>query len=83
VELRPRTALPDLMSVLNDSSASIADRTSALETLGAMQWPEAARALESFILASISPAPLVDRAFVLYSHQLFSMWTDSRTSPAL
>ena len=82
-ELRPRTALPDLMSVLNDSSASIADRTSALETLGAMQWSEAARALESFILASTSPAALVDRAFVLYSHQLFSMWTGSRTSPAL
>src|SRR4029079_674183 len=79
----PRTAMPDLISTLNDASASIPDRTSALDTLGALQWPEAARALESFILASNSPAPLVDRAFAQYSHQLFSMWTDARKSDAV
>jgi len=82
-ELRPRTALPDVIGVLNNASAPIGDRTSALETLGAMQWPEAARALESFMLAPAAPTALTDRAFMLYSHQLFSMWTDSRTSPAL
>ena len=82
-ELRPRTALPDLIATLNDGSAPMVDRTSALEALGAMQWPEAARALESFMLSGGSPTPLTDRAFMLYSHQLFSMWSDSRTSPAM
>ncbi len=50
-ELRPKTALPDLIATLNNSSASLAERTTALETLGSMQWPEAARALESLIVS--------------------------------
>jgi putative heme-binding domain-containing protein len=82
-ELRPRTAMPDVIATLNNSSASVAERTAALDTLGAMEWREAARALESFIVASSSPAPLVDRAFALYSHQLFSMWSDARKSDSL
>lgn len=82
-ELRPKTALPDLISTLSNSSASLDDRAGALDTLAAMQWPDATRALESFILDPNSPATLVDRAFTQYSHQLFSMWTDARTSPAL
>jgi putative heme-binding domain-containing protein len=48
-----------------------------------MQWPEAAGALESFILAQGTPAPLAARAFKLYSHQLFSLWADARTGPAI
>jgi putative heme-binding domain-containing protein len=82
-ELRPRTALPDLVARMNDSSLPQTDRAMAIDTLGQMQWPEAARALETFIVAPATPTPLVERAFANYSHQLFSLWMDSRTSPAL
>jgi putative heme-binding domain-containing protein len=82
-ELRPKSALPDLVATLNNASASLSDRTTALESLGAMQWPEAARALEAFIVSAGAPPQLTDRAFGLYSHQLFSMWTDARTSQGL
>ena len=81
--LRPRTALPDLITAINGSSTPIAERTVALYTLGWMQWPEAARALEAFITSSSTPPVLAERAFGLYSHQLFGMWMDARTSPAL
>ena len=82
-ELRPKTALGDLIAVLNNPSASSEQRTNALDTLGAMEWPEAARALEAFITSPSSAPPLVEHAFGLYSHQLFSWWMDARTSPAL
>jgi putative membrane-bound dehydrogenase-like protein len=82
-ELRPKSALPDLVATLNDGSTSLLDRTAALDTLGSMQWPDAARALESFIVSPGAPPSLADRAFNLYSHQLFSMWADARTSDAL
>ena len=82
-ELRPKSALPDLSATLSNASASSADRSAALEALGAMEWPEAARALESFIVSTAAPAQLADRAFSLYSHQLFSMWTDARTNPGV
>ena len=82
-ELRPRTALPDLVARMNDGALTAEERAMAIDTLGQMQWPEAARALETFILAPASPAPLVERAFNDYSHQLFSLWIDARTSPAL
>jgi putative membrane-bound dehydrogenase-like protein len=82
-ELRPRTALPDLVARIKDASIPQADRAMAIDTLGQMEWPEAARALEAFITAPNVPAPLVERAFNVYSHQLFSLWMDARTSPAL
>ncbi len=82
-ELRPKTALPDLVATLNNASAALPDRTAALEALGAMEWPDAARALESFIVSAGAPPQLSDRAFSLYSHQLFSMWADARKSPGL
>jgi putative membrane-bound dehydrogenase-like protein len=82
-ELRPKTALADLIALLNNPSASSDQRTAALDTLGAMEWPEAARAIESFITNASSAPALVERAFGLYSHQLFSMWMDARNSPAL
>jgi putative heme-binding domain-containing protein len=82
-EMRPKSALPDLIATINSASAPGEARTEAIDALGNMQWPEAARALESFILASATPAPLAAHAFSLYSHQLFSLWTDARTSPAL
>jgi putative membrane-bound dehydrogenase-like protein len=81
--LRPRTALPDLVARANNSSLAETDRAMALDTLGQMQWPEAARALEAFITAPNVPTPLVERAFNNYSHQLFSLWIDARTSQAL
>lgn len=81
--LRPRAALPDLVEAIDAPSRSMEERELALDTLGAMQWPEAARAMESFITGSSSPAALVERAFGLYSHQLFSLWMEARTSPAL
>ena len=81
--LRPKTALPDLVATINSTLTPIQERTVALDTLGWMQWPEAARAVESLIVAASTPPALVERAFGLYSHQLFSMWMDARTSPAL
>jgi putative heme-binding domain-containing protein len=81
--LRPKTALADLVTAINSASTSMPDRTVALDTLGSMQWPEAARALEAFVVAPSTPPALVDRAFGLYSHQLFSLWMDARTSPSL
>jgi putative membrane-bound dehydrogenase-like protein len=81
--LRPKTALPDLVAAITSTSASPDARTIALDTLGAMEWPEAARALETFISSSTSPPALVEHAFGLYSRQLFSMWMDARTSSAM
>jgi putative membrane-bound dehydrogenase-like protein len=81
--LRPRTALPDLVTAINDASTPMQERMVALDTLGWMQWPEAARAMESVIIASSTPPALADRAFAIYSHRLASLWTDARTSPAL
>lgn len=81
--LRPRAALPDLVAAANDPSRAMKERELALDTIGAMQWPEAARAMETFITGSSSPPALVARAFGLYSHQLFSLWMEARESPAL
>ncbi|MCC7010343.1 MAG: c-type cytochrome [Acidobacteria bacterium] len=80
--MRPKTAVPDLIATMNSTSAPVADRQAAIDTLGQMQWPEAARAIESFIVAANSPAPLAERAFAAYSHQLFSWWMDARKAPA-
>ncbi len=82
-ELRPKTALPDLVTAISSASTPMPERMIALDTIGWMQWPEAARALESFIISSSAPPALVERAFGLYSRQLFGMWMDARTSPAL
>ena len=79
-EIRPRTALPDLIAVMTDASAPVAARSMALDTLGAMQWPDAARAVEALILDPSSPPALVQRAFGLYGRQLSSLWTESRDS---
>ena len=81
--LRPKDALPDLAAAISSASAPMAHRIAALDALGWMQWPDAARAVESLIVASSMPQPLVERAFGLYSHQLFGLWTEARASPAL
>ena len=80
--LRPKTALPDLVEMVGNGSAATQSRAMALDTLGAMQWPEAARAVEAFIVAPSSPPALAERAFGLYGRQLSSLWSDARTSPA-
>ncbi len=82
-EMRPKAAIPDLVATLNSASAPAADKTVALDTLGNMEWPEATRAVETFILASATPPALAEHAFEVYSHQLFSLWTDARKSPSL
>jgi putative heme-binding domain-containing protein len=87
-ELRPKSTLPDLVKLVQDPDAhgsrpALEHRMQALETIGAMQWPEAARAVEAVILNDAAPPALVERAFHLYSQQLFSLWVDSRNSPAL
>src|SRR5581483_8268208 len=82
-EMRPKTAMPDLIATINNGSATAADRTVALDTLGNMESPEAAKAVETFILAANTPPALAEHAFDVYSHQLFSLWTDQRKSPAL
>jgi putative heme-binding domain-containing protein len=79
--MRPKTAIPDLVAMMNDPKRSIADRTVAIGSLGSMEWPEAARAIESLIVADGTPPELVDSAFAVYNRQLFSMWTDARTAP--
>jgi putative membrane-bound dehydrogenase-like protein len=81
--LRPKTALPDLVAAIKDPSTPMPDRMVALDTIGWMEWPEAAAALESFIVAPSTAPALAEHAFGLYSHQLFSMWMDARTSPSL
>lgn len=81
--MRPKTAIPDLVAVINNPSAPAADRTLALDTLGAMSFPEATSAIETFIVAAATPPALAEHAFGLYSHQLFSWWMSARTSPAL
>jgi len=80
-EFRPKTALPYLTAAVGDSSLPVADRLKALDALAAMQWPEAAAAVESLILADAAPVPLVERAFRHYRHQLASMWTESAKGP--
>jgi len=82
-ELRPKSAIPDLVATLSSASAPAADKTVALDTLGNMEFPEAARAVETFILASATPPALAEHAFEVYSHQLFSLWADARKSPSL
>ena len=82
-EFRPKTAIPDLVAAMNNAAAPTADRLVALDTLGAMQWPEAAHAIESFIIAPSTPQALAERAFELYSHELSSMWADERTAPTM
>jgi putative membrane-bound dehydrogenase-like protein len=81
--LRPKTALPTLLSVMNDAKAPAAARRAALDTVGWMEWPEAASSMEAFMTAPATPPALVEHAFGLYSHQLMSQWMDSRKSPAL
>jgi len=83
VELRPQSARQDLLAAIGDASRDMTERLQALDALGSMQWPEAARDVEAMILADGAPDPLVDRAFRHYSRQLFSMWPDARNSPAL
>jgi putative membrane-bound dehydrogenase-like protein len=80
--MRPKSALPDLIATMNNGSATAEARGMAIDAIGHMQWPEATRAMETFILAAATPAPLAERAFNNYSHQLFSLWTDARTAPA-
>jgi putative membrane-bound dehydrogenase-like protein len=81
--LRPKSALPDLIATINDASRPMAERELALDTVGHMEWPEATRAIETFILNETSPPTLAGRAFTNYGRQLFSLWPDARTSPAL
>ena len=83
IELRPKTALSDLTAAVNDAGVDLDRRTRMLDALGSMQWPEAARAVESLITNASTPAPLVERAFRHYSRQLFSMWPDARKSAQL
>jgi putative heme-binding domain-containing protein len=48
-----------------------------------MQWPEAARAVETLITTEATPRPIVERAFRHYSRQLFSMWPESVKSTSV
>jgi putative membrane-bound dehydrogenase-like protein len=81
--MHPKAALPDLIATLDNPALPLEQRAVALDTIGAMEWPEAARAIESFLGAPANPPQLTERAFALYSHQLFSFWTEARKSPAL
>jgi putative membrane-bound dehydrogenase-like protein len=80
--MRPQTAIPDLIAMVNDPKRSIGDRTVAVGALGSMEWPEATRAIENVILANGTPPELIESAFAVYNRQLFSMWTDARSAAA-
>ncbi len=81
--LRPQASMPYLTAAVNDPSLSVTDRTLAVDVLGSMEWPEAAQAVESLLRADETPQPLAEAAFKHYGRQLFSMWMESRKSPAL
>jgi putative membrane-bound dehydrogenase-like protein len=81
--LRAKSALPDLVASMNDGSKSAAERRLALEAVAEMEGPEPIRAVETFVLASTTPAELVERGFLLYSHRLFGLWIEARESPNL
>ena len=81
--MRPRTAVPDLVATLQDASRPVVERELAADTLGAMQWPEAIRAIEAVIVAAGTPPALLDRTFAIYGRQLFSLWPEARSSAAL
>lgn len=81
--LRPKTAIPDLVASLNDASMSAAEREIALDSLINMEWPEATRAVEAFIVAPAAPAALAGRALAGYARQLYSLWPDARTTAAV
>lgn len=81
--MRPRTAVPDLIASLNNAALSADQRLIAADTLGAMEWPEATRAIEAAIIAPQTPAAVVERVFSIYSRQLFSLWPDARENAAM
>lgn len=83
IELRPKAALQDVVAAVGDASLDLEQRTAMVDVLGSMQWPEAARAMEALLTSPVTPRPLLERAFRHYAHQLFSLWPDSRRSPAL
>src|SRR5258708_38961197 len=58
VELRPKTALPDLIAVVNDGAADVRRRLQALDALGSMQCPEAAHAVVALAVSDGAPRPL-------------------------
>jgi len=80
--LRPQTALSDLLATAASGTASMRERELAIDALGSMQWPEAARGLEAFIRDPRTPADLAARAFAAYSRQTFGLWADARDDEA-
>jgi putative heme-binding domain-containing protein len=81
--IRPKAALPDLVAALNDASRAVPDREMAIDTLTNMEWPEATQAIEAFVQSDAAPPALAARAFAGYAHQLYSLWTDARSSTDL
>ncbi|MEO8483065.1 MAG: PVC-type heme-binding CxxCH protein [Acidobacteriota bacterium] len=77
--LRPKTALPDLVAAMADANRPMAEREVAIDALTNMEWPEATRAVETFVANAATPPALAGRAFAAYSRQLYSLWPDART----
>jgi len=82
-EFRPTDALPYLISSLKDGQLSNQQRAEALEALSVTAKPEAGIAVAEFVTSKDSPLELVEKAFGKLSHQLFSQWSELRTSPAV
>ncbi len=83
-ELRPRTALPDLVAARSTTRRS-RRRTARWRSTRSGRCngrKRPARSKRSSRRPNV-PTPLVERAFNNYSHQLFSLWMDARTSAAL
>ena len=80
-EMRPKAALPYLIAAVNSRALPVPERIKALDALAGMQWPEATAAVESVILTERTAAPVLERAFAHYRHQLVSMWTAAASGP--
>jgi putative heme-binding domain-containing protein len=81
--LRPKTAIPDLIATVNNAARPVDERERALDALINMEWPEATRAVETFILSGPTTPELARLAFAGYSRQLFSLWPDARNGADL
>ncbi len=78
-EFRPSDALPYLIETVNDASLPASERSEALDALGVMPQPEAAKAVAQLA----GNGELSGQAFARLGKQLFSEWIEMRKDPAV
>ena len=82
-EWRAPASLPHLSTLVRDRTRPAAERLQALDVIAVMPSLEAAALVEAIVTSEDTPAPIAAQAFAHLRHQLFSLWTDARTSPTL